>query len=197
MNERLKRALRQVDKKIAEAPWWSKGDPYFICIRGWAEAAKALYEASISLKSGHPKIEVEEAIAQFCNNILGEEVKSCSKCFHDEHGSVRCMPLSSMTDKPVPGDPVCACIGGYMDKPTTRKERDEQARALSRHLPAHVFALRLIEQVNQFEDSREFMLDKYSEVGARPCWICHYEEGKFKKLCRLHDIIREMGTCFE
>jgi len=42
--------------------------------------------------------------------LLGEreESQGCPRCGHDAHDG-RCMAVSYMTGKPIPGDPVCAC----------------------------------------------------------------------------------------
>lgn len=43
----------------------------------------------------------------------------CRRCGHDSHVG-RCMPVSPMTGRPVPGDPVCACE--YEEREMDRQE---------------------------------------------------------------------------
>ena len=45
---------------------------------------------------------------------------------------------------------------------------------------------RVIAILDEKDEPILFLRDEYSEVGGRGCPACHYEDGKFIKLCRLH-----------
>lgn len=70
---RLDEALEHADGLRKSVPFWARSDPRFDYVEGWAASVRTLYLANVSLKSGHPRVEVEAAIHTFVVAMLGEQ----------------------------------------------------------------------------------------------------------------------------
>jgi len=55
----------------------------------------------------------------------------------------------------------------------------------------------IITALRETAEPLEFLRNSYSRVGARGCPACEYQNGKFIKMCKLHEEIDSLTAEFE